>query len=443
MIKFYNTLTVKKEVFKPIKKGFAGIYSCGPTVYDYAHIGNLRTYVFSDLLKRMLIFNKYNVKHVMNITDVDDKTIKKSIKEGKTLKEFTKKYEKAFLEDLKDMNIITPVLIRAAENIKEMAVIIERLLKKGYAYKTNDGIYFSISKFKNYGNLANLKNIKKRKERIRSDEYEKKNPGDFALWKFHEEDDGDNYWNTSLGKGRPGWHIECSAMSMKTLGKSFDIHTGGNDLIFPHHTNEIAQSESFTGKKFVNYWLHGGFLTTEKGKMAKSIGNIFTLKELNERGFSALDYRYLCLTTHYRKPLEFSMNNLESAKNSLARLRNIISNLKDDKRTDKKYLSEFEEAINNDLNMPEALQILWNLARDEKATGKLRTIKKIDSVLGLNLFKREKEKVPFEVKKIAEEREKLREKKEWEKSDELREKINNLGYAVEDTERGFVLKKMR
>ena len=441
MIEFYNTLSRKKEKFKPIKKDSVGIYSCGPTVYWYAHIGNFRTYIFSDLLKRMLIYNGYKVKHVMNITDVDDKTISGSLKENLPLKNFTRKYEKIFFEDLNEVNIIKPEILRATDNVKGMIAIIKKLLEKGYAYKSDDGIYFSISKSKNYGKIAQLKKAKQSKERIKNDEYDKNNPRDFALWKFYSKEDGDVFWNAEFGKGRPGWHIECSAMSMKILGEHFDIHTGGTDLIFPHHTNEIAQSESATGKKFVNYWMHGGFLTMKEGKMSKSLGNILTIRDLKEKGFSGLDYRYFCLTGHYRKPLEFSIENLEAAKNSLQRLKKNVLSLKDDKKTNKKYLAEFENAINDDLNMPNALQVLWNLVRDENAEGKFKTIKKMDEVFGLNLFEKEKIEIPANVKKLADERNEARNEKNWKRADELREKISRLGFIIEDNEKGYSLRK--
>ena len=441
MIEFYNTLSRKKEKFKPIKKDSVGIYSCGPTVYWYAHIGNFRTYIFSDLLKRMLIYNGYKVKHVMNITDVDDKTISGSLKENLPLKNFTRKYEKIFFEDLNEVNIIKPEILRATDNVKGMIAIIKKLLEKGYAYKSDDGIYFSISKFKNYGKIAQLKKIKSSKERIKNDEYDKNNPRDFALWKFYSKEDGDVFWNAEFGKGRPGWHIECSAMSMKILGEHFDIHTGGTDLIFPHHTNEIAQSESATGKKFVNYWMHGGFLTMKEGKMSKSLGNILTIRDLKEKGFLGLDYRYFCLTGHYRKLLEFSIENLEAAKNSLQRLKKNVLSLKDDKKTNKKYLAEFEKAISDDLNMPNALQVLWNLVRDENAEGKFKTIKKMDEVFGLNLFEKEKIEIPANVKKLADERNEARNEKNWKRADELREKISRLGFIIEDNEKGYSLRK--
>ena len=440
MIKLYNTLTRKKEIFKPIKKNVVGMYSCGPTVYDFAHIGNFRTNLLNDFLKRSLVFLGFKINHLMNITDVDDKIIKRVNSEGISLKELTRKYEKIFLEDLESLNVIKAnKILRATESIPEMVKIIKKLLEKGFAYKTSDGIYFSISKCKDYGKLAGLKKIEATKSRIISDEYDKSNPRDFALWKFHTEEDKEVFWDAAFGKGRPGWHIECSAMSMKILGEHFDIHTGGMDLIFPHHTNEIAQSESYSGKKFVNYWIHGAFLNMKEGKMSKSLGNIYTLKDLKKKGFSPRDFRYLCLGTHYRKPLEFSFENLESSRNSLERLKNIILELKDDKKTNKKCISEFVKALENDLNLPLGLQILWNLLRDEKAEGKFRTAKKMDEVFALGLF--EKREIPEQIKKIAKERENARKEKNWKKSDELREKIYNLGFVIEDVKEGFVLKK--
>ena len=443
VLKLYNTLSRKKEMFKPIHKDFVGIYSCGPTVYNYAHIGNLRTYLFNDILKRTLIFLEYKVKHVMNITDVDDKTIKESVKEKTSLKEFTKKYEKIFLDDLEKLNIIKPnYILRATESIREMIKIIDILLKKNYAYKTSDGIYFDISKFKDYGKLARLEKIKDKRERVKNDEYDKENAQDFALWKFHTKEDGNVFWNTAFGRGRPGWHIECSAMSMKILENPFDIHTGAIDLIFPHHTNEIAQSEAATGKKFVNYWLHAGFLTMKEGKMSKSLGNILYLKDLEEKNFSPMEYRYMCLTTHYRAPLMFSLENLEAAKNSYNRLKNIVSELKDNGKTNKKYLAEFKKAIEDDLDMPNALQVLWKLVRDEKAEGKLKTIEKIDKVFGLKLLEQEKIVIPLEIKRLLKKREEARKEKNWKVADNIRKKINELGFVIDDSDDGSKVRKI-
>ncbi|MFQ5531284.1 MAG: cysteine--tRNA ligase, partial [Candidatus Nanoarchaeia archaeon] len=372
---------------------------------------------------------------------VDDKTIKASQNAKESLKFFTRKYEKAFFQDMKDLNNEKPTILRATENINNMVRMIQILMKKGYAYKAKDGIYFSVNKFKGYGKLAGLKKVKRIKQRITSDEYDKENIQDFALWKFHTEKDGNNYWNTSLGKGRPGWHIECSVMSTKILGNTFDIHTGGNDLIFPHHTNEIAQSEAATGKPFVRYWIHSGFLTMKKGKMSKSLGNILTLNEVKKLGFKALDFRYLCLTTHYRKPLEFSKENLEAARNSYQRLKNIIAEIKNDNKTNKKYLELFKKSLENDINIPKGLQILWRLVRDEKAEGKINTIKEMDKVLSLDLLKKEKIPIPSEIKGLLKKRDIARKKKDWKLADDLRNKIKSLGYSLEDTSKGSKIKK--
>lgn len=445
-IKLYNTLTRKKEIFKPIKKGRVGIYTCGPTVYSFAHIGNLRSYIFADILKRVFLYNGYIVKHLMNMTDVDDKTIKESKKENINLKELTKKYEKIFLNDLNKLNIIQPNIIsRATEHIKEMTELIKILLKKGYAYKSDDGIYFSVSKFKNYGKLARLEKTKIGKERIKNDEYDKKNIQDFALWKFWTEEDGNVFWNTEIGKGRPGWHIECSAMSMKYLGNTFDVHTGGVDLIFPHHTNEIAQSEVATGKKFVNYWIHGEFLNFKGKKISKSTGGLYTISELEKQGFNPLVFRYLTFITHYRDPLNFSLESLRSAQDSYNRLKDIIWENKD-KKIKKEYLRELQKAINDDLNMPKALSILWKMARDKKPArnaSKLSCLAgEMDKIFGLDLLKKETLDISKNVQKLIEEREIARKNKNWQKSDELRDKIKSLGYTIEDTSKGPKVKKI-
>jgi cysteinyl-tRNA synthetase len=443
MLKLYNTLSRKKEDFKPLHAKEVRMYSCGPTVYNYAHIGNFRTYIFNDILKRSLLFLGYKVSHVMNITDVDDKTIKASREEKTILKDFTKKYEKIFFDDMDELNIMKPTyVLRATESIPEMVELIKVLIEKGYAYKTSDGIYFSISKFKDYGKLARIERMKNVKERVNADNYDKENPKDFALWKFYNPEDGDVFWNTEIGKGRPGWHIECSAMSMKILGSTLDIHTGAVDLIFPHHTNEIAQSEAATGKKFVKYWLHGGFLIMKEEKMSKSLGNILYMKDLKSCGFKPLHYRYFCLTTHYRSPLIFSMENLESAKNSYERMKNIAMGLKDDGKTNKEYLKKFEDAINNDLDMPKALSTAWNLLRDEKAEGKLQTIRIMDEVFGLKLLEKEKIKIPDEIQNMIEEREKARKAKDWKKSDKIRENVKKMGFWIDDTAEGPKIQKL-
>ena len=444
VLKLYNTLARKKQVFKPIKKGQVNMYTCGLTVYDYGHIGNYRAFVASDILKRYLEYSGNNVKKVVNITDVDDKTIKGSIKEGKKLKEFTKKYEQAFFKDEKDMNIkSSDKYPRATEHIKEMVDIVDKLLKKGYAYKTDDGIYFNIKKFKNYGKLARL-NLKGLKEgaRVDSDEYDKENAKDFALWKFYDNEDGNVFWETKLGKGRPGWHIECSAMSTKYLGQPFDIHTGGIDLVFPHHENEIAQSEASNGKKMANYWIHNEWMMVDKKKMSKSLGNMYNLRDLIDMGYSTLAIRYFYLTGQYRTQINFTLENLKNAQNSYNRLKNIISEIKDDKKINQTYLKQFENAMDDDLNTPVALQILWKLLRDEKAQGKIKTIGKIDEVFGLDLLKKEKASIPAEVQKIAKEREQARQDKDWNQADKLRDKIKKLGYQISDTDDGARITKL-
>lgn len=452
MLKIYNTLTRKKETFKPLKAKTAGIYTCGPTVYWYQHIGNLRSYIFADVLKRVLSYDGLKVKQVINITDVghltsdadegEDKIEKAAKKEGKTAKEITDYYWKIFRDDFKKLNIEEPdVWPKATEHIKEQINLIKTLEKKGYTYKTRDGIYFDTSKFKNYGKLAHLK-----KEGLeagkRIEMKEKKNSTDFALWKFSEKPGlRQQEWQSPWGLGFPGWHIECSAMSMKYLGEHFDIHTGGEDHISVHHTNEIAQSEAVTGKKFVNYWLHGAFLTFKGEKVSKSKGGLYTIAELETKGFSPLAYRYLCLTAHYRTTLDFSLENLESSQNSINRLKNIIAGIKDDGKTNKKYLKEFEKAINDDLDMPKALAVLWNLIRDIKAAGKIKTIKEMDKVFGLDLLKEETIRIPEEIKILVWKREKARQEKNWQKADELRQRIEKSGYRIEDTANGARVKK--
>jgi len=444
MLKLYNTLTRKKEAFKPIKNKEVGMYSCGPTVYDFAHIGNLRAYIFSDILRRYFEYLGLKVKNVMNLTDVDDKTIKRSREEGIKLKELTQKYEKAFLEDIRSLNIIKPnIMPRATEHIKEMVALIKGLLKKGYAYKTEDGIYFSIKKFRDYGKLARIDFSKlKQTERMKKDIYEKEETRDFALWKFWTQEDGNVFWETEIGKGRPGWHIECSAMSMKYLGESFDIHTGGFDLVFPHHQNEIAQSEAATGKKFVNYWLHNEWLLVDGKKMSKSLGNFYTLRSIMEKGFKPLSLRYLYLSNHYRSQLNFTLENLKNAQNSYERLKNIVKELKYDGKVNEEYLRDFEKAMDQDLETSKALQVLWTLVRDEKAQGKVETIGKMDEVLGLKLLEKEKIKVPAEIQQLVDEREKARENKNFKLSDELRQKMKEKGWWVDDTPEGPKVKKL-
>ncbi|MBM3233563.1 cysteine--tRNA ligase [Candidatus Pacearchaeota archaeon] len=453
MLKLYNTLTRKKEVFKPIKKGNVGMYNCGPTVYWYQHIGNLKAYIFADLLRRVLEFNKYKVKQVINVTDVghltsdadegEDKIEKAAKREGKTAREIADYYFKLFLEDLKKLEIKNPdVWSKATEHIKEQINLIKKLEEKGYTYRTSDGIYFDTSKLDDYGKLAKLKK-EGLKAGARVSIGEKKNKTDFALWKFSSEPGKrQQEWQSPWGLGFPGWHIECSAMSMKYLGEYFDIHTGGVDHIPVHHTNEIAQSEAATGKKFVNYWMHEEFLTFKGEKVSKSKGGLYTISELEKSGYSALAYRYFILSGSYRKQIDFSLEILKNAQNSLERLRNIIQEFEDDKKENSSYLKEFEKAINDDLNTPLALQVLWKLIRDKKAEGKIGTIRKMDSVLGLRLLEKEKIEIPEEIEKLAEEREKARKKSNWKLADELREKIKKKKWQIDDSDSGYKIRKI-
>jgi cysteinyl-tRNA synthetase len=456
-LKLYNTLTKKKEVFKPIKKGEVGMYGCGPTVYWYQHIGNIYRYIFEDILVRTLLFNKYNVKHIINITDVghltsdadegEDKMLKAIKREGMELSKdsmlkIANKYTDVFKEDLEKVNIIQPdYWPKATEHIKEQIELIKRLEKNGYTYATDVGLIFDTSKYKAYGKLANLK-LKDLKvgSRVKVDN-ERKNKSDFALW-ITNQPNHVMQWDSPWGKGFPGWHIECSAMSMKYLGEQFDIHTGGEEHIPVHHTNEIAQSECATGKKpWVRYWLHLRWLIINGGKMSKSLGNVYLLSQLEEKGYKPLEFRYFCLGGHYRKNLNFTLENLDNAKNSYNRLKNITLELKDDKIINEDYMKEFENAINDDLDMPKALQVLWKLIRDEKAEGKYQAIKKMDDVFGLKLLEKEKIEIPYEIKKLLDEREKARSEKNWKKADELRNKINKLGFIINDKPNGYEIKR--
>jgi len=467
MLKFYNSLTKKKQAFKPLKEKQVKMYTCGPTVYDYAHIGNFRAYVFEDLLRRYLKFKGFKVIQVMNLTDVDDKTIKGSQKENLSLKEFTSKYKKAFFEDIKTLNIEKAEFYpEATKTIPEMVELIKKLLKKGFAYKCDDSsIYFSIKKFKNYGKLSGFK-IEELKEgaRVCQDEYDKENPRDFALWKAYSKEDGNVLWETELGKGRPGWHIECSAMSMKYLGETFDIHTGGIDNKFPHHENEIAQSECATEKKFVNYWLHCDHLIVNGQKMSKSLGNFHTLRDLLKKGFSPVAIRFLLLSTHYRSKLDFTEKNLEEAKTKTEKFNELILKLKEIKNEKingkenstesliKKAETEFEKALDDDLNISLALTFLFDFVKEinklideQKLSVKdaekiLVFLKKIDVVLGVMKF--EEEKLPKELMLLIEEREKARKEKNWGKSDEIRNELLKKGIQLDDTKDGVRWKKI-
>jgi len=460
----HNTLTRKKEKFVSIKKNQVGMYSCGPTVYWYQHIGNLRTYVFSDVLKRVLVFNGFDVKHVMNVTDVGhlvgdgdvgkDKMEEAAIKEHKTAQQIAEYYLDVFKHDLQDMHIIAPnIWCKATEHIEEQIELIKRLEKKGYTYETNDGIYFDSTKFQEYGNLARL-NIEGLQKGKRVSSGDKKAKTDFALWKFSEKPGlRQQEWESPWGVGYPGWHIECSAMSMKYLGESFDIHTGGEDHVPVHHTNEIAQSECATGKQFVRYWLHGAFLTFKGEKVSKSKGGLYTLAELEAKGYRAEHYRYLCLLTHYRKPLDFSLEHLDAAKKAFERLYDRYHSLSSagvkfstNKKIIASYAKDFNEVVNDDLNMPKAIQIVWKMLDDVEVNekDKLQLLKEFDRVLGLDLehFHRKEVSVSLDVEKLLDQREKARKSKDWKLADQLREKIKKEGYDIEDSNSGPRLRKL-
>ncbi|MFA4996208.1 MAG: cysteine--tRNA ligase [Patescibacteria group bacterium] len=440
-MKLFNTMAREKEELISIEDKKIRLYTCGPTVYDAVHIGNLRAYVVNDLLKRTLTENGYNVTHVINITDVDDKTIRRSEGKKAAFEKLVKKYEEKFWSDMDELNNLRPTNVtRATQYIDKIVSFIEDLVKKSFAYKSSDGsVYFSIEKFKDYGKLSRLdKSGIKSGARVSQDEYDKQNPSDFALWKAWTEEDGEIYWETSLGKGRPGWSIECSAMSMDVLGETLDIHTGGVDLIFPHHENEIAQSEAKTGKKFVNYWVHNEHLLVDNTKMAKSLGNFFTLDDIKQKGFSSLDFRYLVLGAHYRSKLNFTWKSLTAAKNSRERLNNIVDNFKDGSNgnIDKKYYDDFIEEISDDIDVPGALAVLWNMLRDENIgrADKYKTALLMDKVFGLDLGQIKEENIPQEITKLAEERKGAKANKDFQLADEIREKIKQEGWSIEDLE---------
>ncbi len=459
-LKLYNTLTRKKETFKPIKKGEVGMYSCGPTVYWYQHIGNLKAYIFSDVLRRTLIYNEYKVKQIINVTDVghltsdgdegEDKMERAAKKEGKSAQEIAEFYFNIFKKDLDKLNILPPTLwTKATEHIKEQIELIKILDKKGYTYKTSDGIYFDSTKFKDYGKLAKL-NIKGLKEGKRISMGEKKNKTDFALWKFSvPEEKRQQEWNPrDFGAdwpiGYPGWHIECSAMSMKHLGEHFDIHTGGEDHIPIHHTNEIAQSEAATGKKFVNYWLHEAFLLNKGEKVSKSKGVLYTISELENNSYNPLHFRYLNLLTHYRKPLNFTFENLDAAKSAYEKIKRKVIEIRGQEHKgedlSKEYELQFLETINDDLNMPKAVQVFLKALDDFdfNPKNKIMLLEKFDSVFGLGI-KEMKEivlVVSQKVEKLLEEREKFRKNKKWEEADIIRQRIREEGYEIEDTSQG-------
>lgn len=458
----YNTLPRSKEVFKPLKKTLVRVYSCGPTVYDFAHIGNMRSFLLSDILRRVLLYNGFKVKLVMNITDVghltsdadfgDDKIEKSARTKGESAWDIAARYTRAFEHDRDALNILPATFQpNATDHILEQIKLVSILEKKGFTYKTSDGIYFDTSKFPTYGKLSRQK-LGDKKGGARVELGEKRQATDFALWKFSARGEQRQMeWKSPWGVGFPGWHLECSAMSVKYLGQPFDIHTGGVDHLAVHHENEIAQSEAATGKPLARYWLHGEFLVLPKrsgasDKMSKSLDNIFTIQELQKLQISPLAYRYFCLNAHYRKPLVFSEGSLRSAGQALRRLQEHAEALPTASRTGVvKAEQAFLEAINDDLNMPKALAVTWDMVRNKK--NKPAAIKssllRFDNVLGLNLAKAKtgKEKIPVHLQKLLHQRETARTKKNWVEADKARAEILKAGYRIEDTSSGPVLKK--
>jgi cysteinyl-tRNA synthetase len=494
MLRIYNSLTKEVEDFQPIDPDRVGVYTCGPTVYHFAHIGNFRTYTTSDILVRTLAYNGYKTKYIMNLTDVghltgdnmgdadtgEDRMEKTAKSEGKTAWEVAEFYTEAFLEEYEKLHLSKPEkFTKATDHIQEQVELVSRLEEKGYTYRTSDGIYFDTSKFPDYGKLSNLDEIKEG-ARVEVNP-EKKNPRDFALWKFsypggktHEEyaaeiatvDSVDlamtgkkeisrrqMEWKSPWGVGFPGWHIECSAMAMKYLGETFDIHVGGIDLKSTHHPNEIAQSEAATGVQFVNYWVHSSFMLVQGEKMSKSKGNVYRVYDLEKEDYDPLALRYLYLQTHYRQEMNFTFPALDAAQNTLARLREIVVNL-DAEDGEGASSVEFEErfvdAINDDLNTPQALAVMWEMVRsDVSDAAKLKALLRFDAILGFDLLgvrehsgKIKLEDLPIEIQNLINEREQYRREKRYTLADKLRLRLKKIGYDILDTEKGIEIKRI-
>jgi len=467
-LRLMNTYGRRLQKFVPLKKNVVRIYTCGPTVWDYAHIGNFRTYVFQDVLRRYLEYKGYSVVQVTNITDVDDKTIRESESTGVNLREYTKKYEEAYFADLEALNIEKAQHYpRATEHIEQMVALVKRLIRRGFAYQAEGSVYFDISRFKTYGRLsgARLDELKSG-ARVDSDEYSKDEARDFVLWKGWRPEDGEVFWETTIGKGRPGWHIECSAMSMEYLGTTFDIHSGGEDLIFPHHENEIAQSQGATGKRFVKFWLHSGMLLVAGRKMAKSSGNFFTLRDLLSKGHDPLAVRYLLMSAHYRAQLNFTEEALSDATKAVEAIRGTFRRVKSAEETSKqdnislrklllKELQEFERAMDDDLNTPRALAAVHRTARavnraidqgelsKKDVTAVLRLFSRLDNVLGILTDGTRPQELPKEAERLIGERDQARANRDWATADKLREELYAMGIIVEDTPAGTAWKRKR
>lgn len=470
-LQLFNTLSRSLEEFAPLdpsgKK--VGLYCCGPTVHDFAHIGNFRTFIFSDLVRRYLEFKGYSVNHVMNVTDVEDKIIKRVRENKTTLRDYTGKYEAAFFEDLQTMGCLRPHKTpRATEHIPEIISLIEKLVARGIAYKAPDGsVYFSIDKYRGcgckYGQLVNLNFEEMRVgQRISSDEYDKEALADFALWKTRVPEDGNVFWPSPWGEGRPGWHIECSAMSMKWLGASFDLHLGGEDLMFPHHEDEIAQSEGAAvqppGHRFVKYWMHGAHLLVEGKKMSKSLGNFFTLRDLLEKGFSGREIRYLMLTANYRDQFNFTLDGLQGARTALARLDECLGKLREiagniQSPPDQSILKKFSDALDDNLNVSGAWGIIFEWIRElnrliatnqlnpSPAAATLAAWQKIDAVFGLGTGAVEAE-ISAEILALLEQRQAARKARDFKRADTIRDELKSKGWIIEDTPKGPKLKRL-
>ncbi len=470
-LKFFNTLSRSIQEFAPLEPAGKRVrmYCCGPTVYDFPHIGNFRTFIFADLVRRYLEFKGYAVEHVMNITDVEDKIIKGVRQTKMSLREYTGKYEAAFFEDFEKVGCLRPHHSpRATEFISEIIALIEKLLQRGLAYRAPDGsVYFSIEKYQGagccYGQLLKLNFEEMRRgERVSSDEYEKEAIADFALWKARVPDDGDVFWPSPWGEGRPGWHIECSAMSMKLLGPSFDLHMGGEDLIFPHHEDEIAQSEGAglqaPGRPFVKYWLHGAHLLVEGKKMSKSLGNFYTVRDLLAKNFSGREIRYLLLTAHYRESFNFTLEGLQGARTALGRVDECLTKLRElagsaSSDADADIVEKFKNALDDDLNMSRAWGEIFEWVREtnrllaagqisaSQAVSALNAWKKINSVLGIQTESVEAE-VPAEIAALLEQRQAARKARDFKRSDAVRDELKSKGWVIEDTPKGPRLKKL-
>ncbi len=482
-LKLFNTLSRSVQEFVPLDPTGkrVGMYCCGPTVYDFAHIGNWRTFVFADLVRRYLDFKGYDVQHVMNITDVEDKIIRRVRETGTPLREYTGKFETAFLEDLKALNCLPPhVTPRATEHIPDIIALIEKLVGRGLAYKTGDGsVYFSIEKYRGcgctYGQLVKLNFDEMRVgERVQNDEYAKESVADFALWKARMPDDGDVFWPSPWGEGRPGWHVECSAMSMKVLGESFDLHLGGEDLMFPHHEDEIAQSEGATERSFVKHWMHGAFLLVEGKKMSKSLGNFFTLRDLLAKGSAAREIRYLLLTAHYRETFNFTLDGLQGAKSALGRIDECVAKLRERAADassagpstsatadgDLVYRQgvggpleeDFARALDEDLNISAGWAAVFDWVREinrrlaqrtltsAQAAESLMTWERVDSVLGIGV--RAEMEAPAVIQALADERTTAKKAKDFKRADAIRDELKAKGWAIEDTPKGPRLKRL-